>query len=161
VGVGDGRLGDLRPGPAGVHPAVGELEAHPAEPGDGVVDAAVAPVPQADGLLHGHVVDHRVEAVVAQVAGELQAHVGQLLRDGEGRDVAPRSAGSLTAAVKAAGSAARMASKIVSMPGARRVMAVGQAAGELVVTTSPESRSHQALWRMRWWPGRAPVMSDV
>jgi len=75
--------------------------------------------------------------------------------------VAPRSAGSLTAAVKAAGSALRIASKSVSTPGASRVIAVGQVAGELVVTTSPESRSHQALWRMRWWPGRTPVMSDV
>src|SRR5207302_171043 len=64
VGVGDGSLGDLGPGPAGVHPAVGQLEADPAEPGGGVVDAAVAPVPQTDRLLHGHVVDHRVEAVV-------------------------------------------------------------------------------------------------
>ncbi len=54
-----------------------------------------------------------------------------------------------------------MASKIVSMPGASRVMAVGQVAGELVETTSPESRSHQALWRIRWWPGRAPVISEV
>ena len=40
-------------------------------------------------------------------------------------------------------------------------MAVGQVAGELVVTTSPERRSHQALCRIRWWPGRAPVISDV
>ena len=45
------------------------------------------------------------------------------------------------------------ASKSVSTPGASRVMAVGQVAGELVMTTSPEARSYQALWRMPWWPG--------
>ena len=43
--------------------------------------------------------------------------------------VAPRSAGSLTAAVKAAGSALRIASKSVSTPGASRVIAVGPEAG--------------------------------
>ena len=40
-------------------------------------------------------------------------------------------------------------------------MAWCQVAGELVITCCRRARSHQALWRMPWWPGWAPVRIDV
>ena len=47
-------------------------------------------LPQADRLLHGHVVDQRVEAVLAHGLGEAEADMGDVLRArGERRDIAP------------------------------------------------------------------------
>ena len=37
----------------------------------------------------------------------------------------------------------------------------GQVAGELVMTCWPMARSYQALWRIPWWPGWAPVRMVV
>ena len=37
----------------------------------------------------------------------------------------------------------------------------GHVACEFVMTCSPRSRSHHALWRMPWWPGYRPVRIDV
>jgi hypothetical protein len=54
-----------------------------------------------------------------------------------------------------------MAANSVSTPGAMCRMALGHVAGELVVTTSFVSRSHQALCRIRWCPGSVPVTRDV
>ena len=71
------------------------------------------------------------------------------------------SHGSLTDAVNASGHVRCTAPWIVSTPGGQVLHAHGHVADELVITCSPAARSYQALWRMPWWPGCAPVMIVV
>ena len=76
-------------GPAGVEGGVGELEADPHEARLRVGRPEVLPAPHAHRLLDGHVVDHRVEVVVAEAVGEPVGHVRDVLGGPrERRDVA-------------------------------------------------------------------------
>src|ERR687897_2850627 len=50
---------------------------------------------------------------------------------------------------------------MVSTAGSSRRIDVGHVVGELVMTCSLSARSHQALPRIPWWPGKHPVSTPV